>query len=183
MIAVLLLMLGCTEVPECLDDGDCEDLDACIEGTCTVVECLTSRQCDLHTHCERSTHTCDPGCESADDCYAGEWCDSTLGVCEPLACEDTQLDCPFGETCERTTGECYDDGRHHCTQCYNTNACGTDGTCFTFTEEGGGPYYCLMQCTNPELNDCPQGYTCQSIRDVYYCLAWCPYLDSLGLLD
>src|SRR5687768_13082839 len=123
MIVLLLVLFGCNRVkaPECLDNGNCNDGQACIERECVDVECLASVDCAFGNYCrtEDDAYTCRAGCASDDDCRAGESCNVDDNECESYGCRDTDLDCPFGQVCEEDEGECFVPDGEWCTPCDN----------------------------------------------------------------
>lgn len=182
-----LSLLGCGgslgQAPECIDNGDCGALQACVDQVCADVACLSTIDCDLEQYCDLEHYTCVDGCEVDRDCRAGFECSSASRTCEPQACRSTQLDCAFGENCNLASGECELDEGGHCDPC-TTRPFQPRGTCADeravcteyFTEPGT---FCFLQCES-EL-DCPRGFECQNVgRDAsgdgridYLCVAHC----------
>lgn len=197
LFAVFALTLGsCGGAPapgQCNDDGDCDDLNACIEGVCQPVDCLRSTDCRIREYCDERTYVCRAGCSDDTDCIAGESCDVSSNTCEPYACRDTQLDCAIGEFCSAVTGECTRDPADHCGRCepdfFGFDPRGTcrdpQAFCLTFDQED---FFCLMQCELP--TDCPRGFDCvdsgqdfnNNGRTDSVCIAYCPTLRDNGWL-
>jgi hypothetical protein len=186
MIAVLLLVLGCTGSVEgqCLDNGNCSDGQACIEKVCQDVECLAPLDCAFGSYCDVADdhYTCTEGCASDDDCEAGDECDVDSNECKPYGCRSTELDCALGQVCNERSGECTVPNGEWCTPCDDDpSACGDDATCFLFPEYDGDPNppaYCLPTCDG-EGDECPRGYECVDESGglgQYSCATWCPYL-------
>ena len=123
LIALLTLILtSCVENPSgeklasglsCENSAECPDGELCLERSCQAVGCVTSLDCDLEQYCS-DNFECESGCNNDEDCYAGDACDTTQGVCETYGCRDTVLDCEVGQYCNPTTLECYEDTRGHC---------------------------------------------------------------------
>lgn len=177
--ALIPLMLVACEIggagngkaPECLDHAECGELQACIENACLDVECLTSSQCELGHFC--NTHgdafVCKEGCESSDDCAAGEEC--TDNTCEDYGCRSTTLDCPVGTSCDSVTGNCNEVADLCTSTCdvYDSPNCGGGMECAVASygescqrdQECGSGYSCDMfltaegECMN--VQDCPDG--------------------------
>src|SRR5688572_15295251 len=96
----LLGSCGGWGTPQCSDDGQCEGIAVCDTRSqqCRQVECTSSDQCALGTHCDPVEHACLGGCGNDEDCIAGEICNFE-GQCEPYGCRTTDLDCHYGENC------------------------------------------------------------------------------------
>ncbi len=161
--AIILLLplsiLGCevtqTTGGDCTDHGQCDEMHACIEFTCTEVECLASSDCALHNFCnkEENRFECVAGCQSDDDCIAGESCSDEYGTCEEYACRSTELDCPVGHTCNTQTGDCTA-MQGLCQQTCDVYAMGS---------QCGGQTTCEVAAWGDECGgdrDCDQGYSC-----------------------
>jgi hypothetical protein len=117
-----LVLTSCVDTPDsekvssglgCENSAECPDGELCLEKSCQAVGCVTSLDCDLEQFCSESFE-CEEGCNDDQDCYAGDTCDTDLGVCETYGCRSTVLDCEVGEFCNPTTTECYQDSRGHC---------------------------------------------------------------------
>lgn len=154
-------LLGCevtqTTAGDCTDHGQCGEMQACIEFTCTDVECITSADCPLHNFCdqEEDRFLCLAGCESDNDCIAGESCDPETHTCEEYACRSTELDCPVGHTCNATTGDCTAVAalcRQSCDVYAMGNSCG-GGTSCQVTDWGDE-----TSCSRDQ--DCEVGFLC-----------------------
>lgn len=187
MTALLLLVLGCigAKAPECVDNGNCHDGQACVEQTCQDVECLASLDCAFGNYCdvEEAAYTCRPGCASDDDCPAGEECNLDDNECEAYGCRDTDLDCGLGQLCDEDEGECYEPEGEWCTVCDDPftgdpGTCG-DGFCFNFNLDGNydRDNFCLPSCRG-EGDECARGYECLYVDglDDYFCVTDCTAL-------
>lgn len=175
-----LLLAGCPSsktdgAPECTDNGQCGEMEACIDQECAAVECLTSSQCGLRQYCKTAddAYTCADGCASTDDCMAGETCNEVTGQCEEYGCRSTDLDCPVGSTCNVSTGEC-EAYQGLCTRTCDvgslSSGCGSGSTCMAVSvggscardqDCGGDGYLCDSFLTSSDtcrsLADCPEG--------------------------
>jgi hypothetical protein len=184
MIALLLVLFACNgaAAPECVDNGNCNDGEACIDKACVVVECLASVDCAFGSYCdvENNAYTCTVGCSSDDDCMAGEACNLDNNECEAYGCRDTDLDCSFGEVCDEGDGTCYEPEGEWCTPCSDPyfgdpDICG-DGFCFNFNEDSNfnRDNFCLPAC-NGEGDACARGYECIDVSGGgdYYCVTNC----------
>jgi hypothetical protein len=192
LLLLALASAGCDVRPSnsqgetCRDASDCTveagQLAACIRNACEAVECLSSADCALGSWCPAADgdFSCKPGCETNDDCHAGESC-SAEGTCEAYGCRNTNLDCWIGEVCNQATGECEESPEPHCAVCNGVGewefedqgtldpcddewtghgGCGGDGAqCGPFTD--GGDQYCMVPCGADD--SCPRGYTCQDV--------------------
>jgi len=167
----------------CSDAGDCntdeEQLEACIDGLCVDVGCLSSADCEIGTICdtESGDYRCEAGCLGNSDCLAGFTCDG--GSCTPYGCRSTLLDCGFGEVCNPDTRACEPSDGLHCAECSLTNNAwddaGTQTTCdgvlLSSDECGGhgsfcmnwyeGKPVCYVGCD--DQSDCPGGYGCNIV--------------------
>lgn len=183
-LTLILSLLSCTEVkaPECSDNGDCADGEACISQLCEKVGCVTSSDCELQSFCN-PLYECESGCESDDDCVAGESCNKDEHECSPYGCRSTELDCEYGEFCNTESGECEERGQD-CETCNatNINACGPGAYCLATTTGNDG--YCWDTCEDE--SDCPRGFQCLDWTDTpgydKICFADCDYLTENGLL-
>jgi hypothetical protein len=154
---------------DCTDHGQCGELQACIANACTDVQCLTSADCALHNYCNTTEDRfeCLAGCESNEDCIAGEECHPDYHTCEEYGCRSTELDCPVGHTCNTTTGDCVATSGLCTETCdvYDRPNCGAGASCQVADSTN--------ECSQDR--DCEQGYgcdmflvehtTCQSDRD------------------
>ena len=161
----------------CVDEGDCHTFDgsaqACIDGACTQVDCLSSSDCPFDSYCDVSAFDCDPGCVEDTDCSAGSRC--RQGFCQDRGCRDALLDCDFGEVCDDNV--CQRPAGAFCNACdpnahewaYNGPGncddvpighplCGSWGN---FCLANATMNYCAVECT--EQADCPNGSTCSVI--------------------
>jgi hypothetical protein len=171
-----LSVLGCEvsnqgPAGNCTDHGQCGEMQACIEFTCTDVECIGSSDCPLHNFCdqENDRFECLAGCQSDEDCVAGESCDPDSHTCEEYGCRSTELDCPVGHTCNQATGDCVA-SQGLCTQTcdvYDRPNCGGGYSC----EVGGWGDECIGD------RDCDQGASCDMFlasHDQCYDNSECP---------
>ncbi len=190
--SVVLFLLACsagtTEVPECIDHGECAEGQACIADVCLDVDCMASAECDIGQYCNPETFACIDGCLADDDCKAGETCQTDTRTCEAYGCRSTELDCPAGSNCDEVTGEC--NPVDICGSCNvnNVNSCqggpGNKQYCLPYDDMTEGN--CYNECG--QGGDCPSGFTC--IPDVMIsllqyadiCYADCPWLMENGYL-
>jgi hypothetical protein len=158
---LLLLLSACDgskAAEECVQNGDCEEGQACIDGSCATVDCLSSAGCDIQQYCG-DDFTCKDGCDADEDCFAGERCDTSTNTCRDYGCRDTQLDCDYGQICDVVSGQCYDWAEDHpgadlcgsCDPSVTTGRCGNDGLCFLAEEQGA--------CSSTTFS-CPSGQAC-----------------------
>jgi len=161
----------------CLDEGDCHTFDgsaqACLDGRCAQVDCLTSADCPFDSFCDAAAYDCEPGCIEDGDCAAGKACAD--GFCAGHGCRDALLDCDFGEVCEE--GDCVRPPGAFCNACdplshawqYNGpgncddvpvghSLCGGSGS---FCLTNATMDYCAIACDAQE--ECPNGSTCSVI--------------------
>jgi hypothetical protein len=184
---LLLSCYGRRGGSECVDNGSCTsdgvELQACIDGDCDEVECLSSADCGVGTYCDVEDQDADPvdidyeckeGCLTEGDCLSGQTCDD--GSCIERACRSTILDCEFGEVCDADSGECVAAEGLYCTGCTTEghvvddqgtptqcddrivghSACGDGALCVS----DGDHNVCMPPCTS--ASDCPAGFSCQS---------------------
>ncbi len=177
----------------CLDEGDCHTFDgsaqACLDGGCAQVDCLTSADCPFDSFCDVAAFDCEPGCREDTDCAAGKSCDD--GFCVERGCRDALLDCDFGEVCE--DDECRRPGGAFCNACDPTAhewnyrgpgncddvpighpLCGGWGN---FCLTNATMDYCAVECLNQ--SDCPNGSTCSVVT--YDRPAGCPGETTLQI--
>jgi len=187
-LLALALVLSCVgnrsrSGDSCYDSADCTttdgSLEACVNGFCEQVECLSSSDCDLGSVCdvESLDYECETGCITDTDCEAGSTCQE--GQCQDYGCRSTLLDCEFGEVCDEGTGECVQADGAYCASCslgdnvwddggtgstcddviLSNSTCGGAGSfCVNWYNMGGVPF-CYVACE--EQSDCPGGYLCQ----------------------
>ncbi len=191
MIPVLALLLGCPAGTQCVDRGDCGDLQMCNNGNCKDVSCSTSKDCGIGEYCDTTGNfECKAGCTTDDDCLAGEACNADNHTCEEYECRTTALDCGLGERCDN--GRCDDALGMACDPCNDPlyydywtggytggTGCGNNGTCVWFTYYADAPW-CLEQCIPSQGEEaCPRGFSCEDITgdNDYHCYAWCPSVN------
>jgi hypothetical protein len=171
---------SCQTAPKCVDNGNCAELQACVDEVCVDVQCTASSYCGIEQFCDTRNWTCKDGCSVDTDCPAGKECNEASHQCEFYECRATDLDCPLGEFCDPDTGRCEEPDEPHCDECddplYGTG-CGSSGTCFAF-DETGSDAYCLIDCDPDDGDDaCPRGYECVDVGSItpsYICYAHCP---------
>lgn len=183
-LTLILGLLSCTttKAPECNDNGECGDGEACVAQLCKQVGCVTSADCGLQSFCN-PLYECESGCELDSDCNAGESCNTDEHECSPYGCRSTELDCAYGEFCDTESGECEERGQD-CETCNpnNVESCGNDAYCFALTTGGDG--YCFNFCDDEA--DCPRGFQCLEVSDSpafeKVCFADCEYMTENDLL-
>lgn len=153
----LLFLFACSGgglgAPECVDNGECTEGQACIDQQCEDVECLTSTDCPIAHVCHPKQYYCVPGCAEDEDCLAGQTCNSESHECVDAACRTTELDCHVGDVCDPVSGQCVEPANAVCeTGChiYNSPNCPGGGTCVQS----------LSGQTCNSANDCDAGETC-----------------------
>jgi len=166
---------------ECLDNFDCQGTQACLDGTCQVVDCLSDNDCPLDTLCsEEAGWVCGDGCTTSADCLAGKECTED-GVCAETSCESRD-ECGVGEFC--TDGACdYLEG--FCDLCdqADPDSCLDGFVCKHFDKENVDA--CVYSCdiTLPEANSyCPTGSECVGSTNGEVCNAGCPDLIAAGFI-
>lgn len=187
LIAMMAIGCGTSSGPECIDNGDCSDGQACLLEVCEDVECLASEDCNIREYCNTETYVCRAGCEDDGDCIAGESCDTASNTCEEYGCRDTQLDCAIGEICREVTGECEFAHAGHCDRCepdpfaweMNGTCANRNAVCGTYD---GVESFCFQPCVQGQADACPRGYECveQASFGGTFCSAFCPTLYENG---
>ncbi len=175
---------------ECFDNGDCNDelgnvdtvdIEACRDGDCDNVDCLSSADCVVGNWCdaEDEDYICREGCRENSDCFAGQECSD--GACVIYGCRSTVLDCGFNEVCNEDTGVCEDAAGLQCTGCDSTGhyiddqgtpdpcddeigghqICGGDGN---FCGPDGDNTVCWVSCAVAgDPTACPSGFQCANV--------------------
>jgi hypothetical protein len=189
LVVAAALLTGCGGwgTPECADDGECEGIAVCDTRTnlCREVECTSSSQCDLGSHCDAVEHACVPGCEGNEDCIAGETCNFEH-QCEPYGCRTTELDCHYGENC--VSGECVDNPDPHCAPAMTVSAqnmCVNAGGALACFDQACSQIYCLLPCSTSDADPCPRGTRCMqpfnpTDDNGFYCAGDCEFLLAHG---
>lgn len=186
MISILLMILGCGTPPlegACTYHPDCAESEACVEGSCLAVECLSSEQCAFGSTCDAAGHACVAGCDNDHDCGAGEACDD--GSCAEASCDDTLEDCGIGESCDLVSGSCATPPGDWCATCdaLDPASCGSDALCYNEPWERPQDAFCLPACDPLGVSPCPVGFICAEMDDGNdYCLAHCTDLVAGGYL-
>lgn len=181
-----LIACGGDPAPECIDNGQCDEFQACIEDVCVDVECLGSAICDIGEYCNDKTYTCVDGCLEDADCMAGETCDPDTRTCEAYGCRSTELDCGVGTECNVATGEC--EAVNACNSCNanNVNSCVGQGTQYCLVWDDPSEGWCFPECGADFA--CPSGFSCYKNAQVSLfdtanvCIADCPWLKDNGYL-
>lgn len=189
LLLVTALLSSCaTRAPlGCIDNGDCEEREACVLSVCEPVQCLVSTECGIREYCDPDTYQCRSGCLENEDCRAGENCNIEAKTCEAYGCRNTELDCAVGELCSAVTGECEYDNRGHCDACESDLWTGPQGTCdergafCLYFEDAPNDGWCFLPCSASQ--PCPRGYMCVDTQDFDgdgrndpVCSAYCPDL-------
>ena len=192
LLSLVALIASCgrgrrTSGNECFDNGDCNDelgsvdvvdIEACRDGECDNVECLSSADCVVGNYCdvEDEDYACKEGCQENSDCFAGQECSDN--VCVQYGCRSTIIDCGFNETCNEDTGVCENAPGLQCTGCDASGhyiddqgtadacddeigghqLCGGDGN---FCGPDGDNTVCWVACDNVgDPTACPSGFSC-----------------------
>lgn len=175
------LMLGaCGEpAPECVDHGNCDEGEVCVNSECRVAECLTSDECGYQHFCDQTRFVCREGCRADTDCLAGQTCDKPNKTCMDAACTSTELDCPVGTFCDAVTGACYEGDLAECDTCNANNPldCGNGSYCLAVGDPQPG--YCFHFCDTQD--ECPSGFTCTDVGGTSkVCVSDCAWLIDHG---
>jgi hypothetical protein len=185
--ALLLALLGCggsglkdSDEAECVDHGECATGELCLQGQCTVVDCVSSDACALGSYCDPDAHTCTEGCLGEEDCLGGDTCDVDARTCVVGVCVDTEIDCAVGERCD--DGACESVGKM-CTECQRTSDCPTAREECLLDIDGNG--HCYPECQVE--TDCPAGFDCLEIQTgpgqtQSFCIGECAWFTDQGLL-
>ena len=157
------MFLACSSAEEaqssgnyCGNSADCKTGELCLERSCQLVECITSRDCTLHHFCT-DTFECQSGCLEDTDCFNGETCNTETRECQTSRCRNTELDCDVGEFCQPETGECYTTDHNFCQPCSYEDYRDGLSTGICLTEDFGGT--CQVDFFG-EHSGCPAGDIC-----------------------
>lgn len=168
-----LVCQGLRCAPLCTGPSDCTAEGAVCEsdGRCRIPGgCQSSRDCtEPETYCDLNTLRCVDGCQIDDDCLdANKEC--VAGRCRPRGCS-RNYQCSFGEVCDVERSLCVmAEGRHceaGCDPSASETSCGSGGQrCLSLQDAEENPLgdFCFEPC-QPEPNECPQGYSCETIED------------------
>ena len=166
------LLIGCGgaggSTAQCVDNGQCNAGQGCLDGQCVAAECIASTECGLGQFCSQADFSCKEGCLEDSDCFAGEECNAEAQSCQSYGCRSTALDCKAGEYCDldrnsASYGECYKDTTKHCKLCdfENANSCPNGMECYIWDLGETG---CFTD------NDCPNNWKCDLMSDFqFYC--------------
>jgi Cys-rich repeat protein len=162
----------CVPYVNCIDDGDCDDCEACLQGKCTQtgpMECMSALDCDVDEICLKTDpanfclNVCvsDTSCNTDADCDICEACvgGTCIGGLEVLCIEDD--DCNVGEVCNL-------DGKDPCKNfcsppqpdCVVDDDCGPCEVCQSFMCY---PSAVVPPCT--EEVACPEPFLCEVSPD------------------
>lgn len=160
----------CQPRPPCLGNKDCAEDEICNAndpsgGRCIpATSCGSTVHCDFNYYCDRSTETCQPGCQNSGDCQLGSVCingqcsDGNCSTC-PVSPDPDPSYCDYGETCS-LSGTCTPHPGQSvlCQSCGTLpGECGGNAICLIDDEvAGGAANYCAPTCRT-DL-DCPSGY-------------------------
>ena len=158
----------CQPRPPCLGNKDCAEDEICNAndpsgGRCIpATSCGSTVHCDFNFYCDRSTETCQPGCQNSGDCQLGSVCiggqctDGNCSTC-PVSPDPDPSYCDYGETCS-LNGTCTPHPGQSvlCQSCGNLPGdCGTNAICLIDDEvAGNAANYCAPTCRT-DL-DCPE---------------------------
>ncbi len=142
MITMALTASACSpssRLEPCDTDADCPDLQACLDGSCSQVQCKDESDCDANQYCRDYKCEAQVSCIQESDCLQDEIC--SKGLCQQVECKKDQ-DCPDGYTC--VNNECAGSG------------CKSDDDC------DPGQICIQGQCTTgcKSQRDCPAGTIC-----------------------
>ena len=167
---------ACVDKAECSSNDECKDpaKPVCVNGTCDALppECTVDQDCldPARPFCKNDQCT---GCQSDNDCPAGQLCDATTGKCGAKAectsnadCKDpTKPLCKDGK-CEAKGSECFSDvdcpaDKSRCVdnKC-TTPECSSDADCNDPTKSKCVGGVCQAECEKDA--DCTDGKSCVS---------------------
>ena len=211
LLISLLLLAGCDRpsAAECLDNTMCEPGFVCYEQACRAAECTDSTQCGIQQYCDPRSFRCSDGCLTADDCMAGEACNTQTRTCTEAACRTTELDCPVGEFCDTVTGDCFASDDPLCSKscdvgslsnscpagtacevttigdtCRRDADCESGWFCDLFTDNVMYCHqdFCLTSCRPADDDPCPAGFTCVQGSVGNVCYGDCGWYKENGYL-
>ena len=173
-----------TDPGECWDHGDCDELQACIDGWCEAIDCLASADCRVGEFCDTVEFICQTGCQATTDCPAGSSCDSEIESCIDAPCTSAIIDCALGEFCN-DAGECVSDAEQpECERCdlEGTDECNSGvGYCYHQEKDEEDEAYCRWPCDPQDETSCARGFVCNQFLDGdFYCDAQCGDLTDGG---
>jgi hypothetical protein len=143
--ALLVGLAGCSEdrlSGLCVEDTDCPENFACVEGRCICksdASCQPNELCNLAGFCQARV-----GCETSLDCPEGQFCDRTTGNCLDGNRCTSDLQCDIGQVCDTVRFQCVDG-------CREVGDCQIGAVCVC----PGGQQKC-----DPAKQSCPEGSTC-----------------------
>jgi hypothetical protein len=172
------------EPGECWDHGDCNEMEACKEGWCENIQCLTSSDCFVSEYCDTTDYLCVAGCLESADCPAGDSCDVDTTTCTEDGCIDAIIDCGLGEFCNED-GECGSaTDQPECVRCDlgADDACNDGvGICYHQEKDEDDEAYCRWPCDPSDESTCARGFYCQEFENgVFACDAQCGDLTEAG---
>ncbi len=116
----------------CENDDDCQAGLLCGDNGFCGYACDTDRDCTSSSVCV-GAKVCQPSlCKSDDDCNNLATCNTDLGLCEQLACDENTGQCPSILTCDERWMECRPKTCKHDDECDQAGAaCNEDnGVCY-----------------------------------------------------
>jgi hypothetical protein len=179
----------------CADDLECGLGEACTNGECGFVGCVSDddcptgrcdpdtfacAECGQDSDCPFNKPVCQLGakkcvqCTSDDNCPppGPGYCDAVSGGCVDCLSDDH---CPNGLTCN--AGACV--GAAQGQPCPPGTACAAGLTCVTITMQGGTSQATCLSTCSLYVPSCPQGQVCYSLR---YANSTSYIFDTGGLL-
>jgi len=159
----------CVPYINCLDDEDCDQCEACMQGKCTAtgpMECMSNLDCSGGEICQKSVDFClnvcvsDTSCNTDADCGVCEACvgGACMGGLEIMCMEDKN--CDPGMVCQIDPK---DPCKNFCTiplpDCTTDDDCGPCEACNNGACIASG----VVACT--EDAHCPEGWTCVLVEE------------------